>query len=54
MLSVIQSIDKPVVAADVVEYNPRCDIDFVTAPVAAKLVKEIAGMMLETSARTVP
>jgi agmatinase len=53
VLSVIQSIDQPIVAADVVEYNPRCDIDFMTAPVAAKLVKEIAGMMLETGARTV-
>ena len=51
VLNVIQSIDRPIVAADVVEYNPRCDIDFVTAPVAAKLVKEIAGMMLETGAR---
>jgi arginase family enzyme len=52
VLNVIQSIDRPIAGADVVEYNPRCDIDFVTAPVAAKLVKEIAGMMLETSART--
>lgn len=54
VLNVIQSIDRPIVGADVVEYNPRCDIDFVTAPVAAKLVKEIAGMMLETGARAVP
>lgn len=53
VLNVIQSISQPIVGADVVEYNPRCDIDFVTAPVAAKLVKEIAGMMLETSALAV-
>jgi agmatinase len=51
VLSVIHSITQPVVGADVVEYNPRCDIDFLTAAVAAKLVKEIAGMMLETGAR---
>jgi agmatinase len=50
VLSVIQSITQPIVAADIVEYNPRCDIDFITAPVAAKFLKEIAGAMLETSA----
>jgi len=33
----------------VVEYNPRCDLSNVTATVAAKLVKEIAGMMLKTN-----
>ncbi len=43
----IHSIDQPIVAADVVEYNPRCDISGMTATVAAKLVKEIGGMMLK-------
>jgi arginase len=32
--------------ADVVEYNPRQDIEGMTALVAAKTVKEIAGRML--------
>lgn len=32
-----------------VEYNPRQDLSNVTALVAAKLVKEIAGMMLKTN-----
>ncbi len=45
----IQSIRQPIVAADIVEYNPRCDISNMTAVVAAKMLKEIAGMMVQTS-----
>ena len=41
----IQAINQPIVGADVVEYNPRCDLAGMTATVAAKLVREIAGMM---------
>ncbi|MGH8181096.1 MAG: arginase family protein [Steroidobacteraceae bacterium] len=37
------------VAADIVEYNPRCDISSLTAGVAAKLLKEIAGMMVKNA-----
>lgn len=44
-IGLIQGLGAPLVAADVVEYNPRCDIGNATALVAAKLVKEIAGMM---------
>jgi len=40
------------VAADIVEYNPRCDISNLTAIVAAKLVREIAGMMLLNRGRS--
>ena len=40
-------INQPIVAADIVEYNPRCDISDLTAGVAAKLVKEIGGMMIK-------
>lgn len=47
VINLIQAIDQPIVAADVVEYNPRCDIADLTAGVAAKLVKEIAGVMLK-------
>jgi agmatinase len=46
----IHRIEQPIVGADVVEYNPRCDLSNVTATVAAKLVKEIAGMMVKTAA----
>jgi arginase len=49
VIGLIQSVRAPIVAADVVEYNPRNDISNLTALVAAKLVKEIAGMMVRTS-----
>lgn len=45
----IQAIERPIVAADIVEYNPRCDIAGLTAGVAAKLLKEIAGMMVKNA-----
>lgn len=47
VIDLIQSIDQPIVAADIVEYNPRCDVSNLTATVAAKLLKEIAGMMVK-------
>ena len=43
ILSVIQRIDGPIVGADVVEYNPRRDLNGMTATVAAKLLKELAA-----------
>ena len=43
------SVDQPIVGADIVEYNPRCDISNLTALVAAKLLKEIGGMMVKTA-----
>ncbi|MDQ0462591.1 agmatinase [Caulobacter ginsengisoli] len=46
VIELIQSIDAPIVGADIVEYNPRCDLGGMTATVAAKLVKEIGGMMV--------
>jgi agmatinase len=46
IINVIQRIRQPVVGADIVEFNPRCDIANLTATVAAKLLKEIAGVML--------
>ena len=48
VIDLIRAIDQPIVAADIVEYNPRCDIANLTALVAAKLLKEIAGMMVTT------
>ena len=45
VIGLIHAIDQPIVAADIVEYNPRCDISNMTANVAAKLLKEIAGVM---------
>ena len=52
VIDLIHAIDQPIVGADIVELNPRCDIAGQTALVAAKLVKEIAGMMIKTSPPT--
>jgi len=49
VIDLIQSLDQPIVAADIVEFNPRCDVANLTAVVAAKLLKEIGGMMVKTS-----
>ncbi len=49
VMDLIHTIDQPIVAADIVEYNPRCDISNLTAIVAAKLLKEIGGMMVKTT-----
>jgi arginase len=52
VIDLIQSVDQPIVGADIVEYNPRCDISNMTAVLAAKLLKEIAGMMVRTNGAT--
>lgn len=49
VIDLLHTIDQPIVGADIVEYNPRCDIAGMTATVAAKLVKEVAGMMVMTA-----
>lgn len=46
VLSVIQRLPNRIAGADIVEYNPGRDINDMTAMVAAKLLKEIAGLML--------
>lgn len=48
VLGVIQSLPGPLVGADVVELNPSQDPSDITAPLCAKLVKELADRMLET------
>ena len=48
VINLIQSVNQPIVAADIVELNPPRDIANLTAIVAAKLLKEIAGMMVKT------
>lgn len=44
VLAVFDRISSPVVGADVVEYNPRRDLNGVTAVLAAKLVREVASL----------
>lgn len=46
VIDIIHAIDAPVIGADVVELNPDRDVQGITAMLAAKLIKEIAGMML--------
>jgi arginase len=50
VLAVLRRIRGPLVGADVVELNPGRDPLGLTAAVAAKLVKELGGLMLRTSA----
>lgn len=45
VLSVLETFAGALIGADIVEYNPSQDIAGVTAPVCAKLVKELAGHM---------
>jgi agmatinase len=46
VLTMIQALPGPIVGADIVEFNPSQDLGGVTATVAAKIVKEIAGCMI--------
>ena len=50
VLTLVQSIGGMLVGADVVEYNPSQDVAGLTATVAAKIVKEVAGRMLADTA----
>ncbi|HEX8238939.1 MAG TPA: agmatinase family protein [Allosphingosinicella sp.] len=44
VLAVLDRVRAPIVGADIVEYNPRRDLNGVTAVLAAKLVKEVAAL----------
>ena len=45
LISIIQSINVPIVGADIVELNPKRDINNMTAMVAYKLFKELVSKM---------
>ncbi len=47
VIDTIQRLEGKLVGADIVEVNPRKDFQNLTSVVAAKIVKEIAGKMLE-------
>lgn len=49
VLTLLHALPGPLVGADVVEFNPAQDPAGLTAHVAAKLVKELAGHMLDTA-----
>ncbi|OIQ50930.1 N(1)-aminopropylagmatine ureohydrolase [Pseudodesulfovibrio hydrargyri] len=46
LLDVLHAVDAPIIGADIVELNPDRDLNGVTAMVGAKILREIAGMMI--------
>jgi arginase len=46
VIAMIQALSGKLAGADIVEYNPTCDVNDLTARVAAKLVKEVIAAML--------
>ena len=44
-LDILAAIRVPVVGADIVEYNPMNDLRDLTARVAAKMLKELVGLL---------
>ena len=49
LLTFIQAIDVPIVAADLVELNPRNDATGASAMVAAKVLRELLGKMIQVT-----
>ena len=49
-IDIIHRMEGTVIGADIVCYNPRRDINDMTAMVAVKLLKEVAGRMLTDNA----
>ena len=48
VIGLLQGMSAPIVGADIVEFNPTRDPLGITAMVCAKLLKEIAALMLES------
>ncbi len=46
LITMIHAVGGPIVGADIVEFNPSQDLGGVTASVAAKITREIAGQIL--------
>ena len=46
VITMVHGVGGPIVGADVVEFNPSQDLGGITAQVAAKITREIAGSML--------
>jgi agmatinase len=49
LIDAIQSLQGRIVGADLVEFNPRRDPSGITAPVCAKLVKELVTRMIQAA-----
>ena len=46
VIELIHKLEQPILAADIVEFNPRMDSNGITAAVCAKLLKEISAQMI--------
>ncbi len=46
VLDIIHAVKAEVIGADIVEYNPKRDVNGITAMTAAKFAKEIAALMM--------
>ncbi|MDP6965786.1 MAG: agmatinase [Candidatus Marinimicrobia bacterium] len=46
VITIIQSLNQPIIGAEIVEVNPRRDYEGITAMTAAKLAKELAAKIL--------
>ncbi len=47
VIDIIQNLKTNVVGADIVEFNPTRDVNGITAALAAKMMKEVIGQMLD-------
>ena len=47
VLDIISNIEQKIIGADIVEFNPDRDVQNITVALAAKLLKEILGKMLQ-------
>jgi len=47
IIKIISNINGDIIGGDIVEYNPKKDINSITAITAAKLLKELMGQMLK-------
>jgi arginase len=45
VINLLHQIKNPVIGADIVEYNPKRDFNYITAALAAKMMKEIIALM---------
>ena len=49
VIDLIHQIETPIIGADIVEYNPNRDLNDITGALAAKMLKEIWGKMIENN-----
>ena len=49
VIEIIRNVNTKIVGADIVEYNPGRDAGNITGALAAKLLKEIPGKMIDGS-----